>query len=154
MQLTKMTQEEFDRWAPRSRENYALDKVKANDFTQKEANEIAERDFLRLLPDGPNSKDNFLFSMKNDSKTKVGYAWFSVRGAPDNRKAFICDIIIEESYRGQGLGRRAMLLLEDEVKKLGLKEIGLHVFGFNEAAIKLYQSLGYQTTDLVMAKTI
>lgn len=49
---------------------------------------------------------------------------------------------------------RANNLTEQEAKNLGLKEIGLHVFGFNAPAIALYESLGYKTTDLVMAKTL
>lgn len=154
MKLTKMTQEEYDRWAPRSRAEYAQDKMKANRLTQAEAEEIAERDFHRLLPDGLNSKDNYLFTMKDPQAAQVGYIWFCVRGASDNRKAFVCDIVVEENHRGKGYGKAAMLLVEEEAKQIGLKEIGLHVFGFNKTAIGLYQSLGYQTTDLVMAKTL
>lgn len=148
-----MTQFEFDQWAPRSRESYAQDKMRANGYTKKEALEIAEKDFLSSLPEGLKSKDNYLFTMKVE-EANVGTIWFAVKGDVDNRKAFIYDIIVEESFRGQGLGRKAMVLVEDEVKKIGLKEIGLHVFGFNDAAIHLYKSLGYQTTDLVMAKTL
>lgn len=154
MKLEKMTKAEYDLWAPRCKRDYAQDKVRANRYTLAEANEIAEKDFLRILPDGLNSKDNYLFSIKNQQLTNVGYIWFCITGAVNNRKAFIYDIIVEERYRGQGFGKKAMLLIEEEVKKLGLKEIGLHVFGFNETAIRLYQSLGYQTTDLVMAKSL
>lgn len=153
MKLEQMTPEEFSLWAPRSKSGYANDKEKANGLTPKEAQEIAEKDFLRLLPEGLNSKDNFLYTMK-DGEIAVGYLWFCIRGAQDNRKAFLCDIIVEQEYRGKKLGKGAMLLLEEEVKQLGLKEIGLHVFGFNERATQLYKSLGYQVTDLVMAKRL
>lgn len=149
-----MTKDEFNHWAPRSRKGYAEDKRRANGYTEAEANNIADADFLRLLPDGLATKDNYLFTMKNEAGTSVGYLWFLVRGAENNRKAFIADIVVEEEHRGQGFGRQAMKLCEDEVRKLGLKEIGLHVFGFNKTAISLYRSLGYETTDLVMAKKI
>lgn len=153
MKLVPMTQADFDLWGPRSKNGFAQDKVRANGYTQKEAAEIAEEAFKRLLPDGFKSKDNYLYAMKNE-QTTVGYIWFCVRGAADNRKAFVCDIIVEEEFRGKGFGRKAMVQAEQEAKKLGLKEIGLHVFGFNETAIGLYKSLGYQTTDLVMAKPL
>ena len=153
MNLIPMTQSEYNHWAPRSREAYAKDKMRANGYTEEEAHKIAESDFLRLLPDGYETKEHHLFTMKDGDKT-VGYLWFMVRGAENNRKAFIADIIVEEEFRGQGFGKKAMKLLEEEVCKLGLKEIGLHVFGFNETAIALYTSLGYQTTDLVMAKKL
>jgi ribosomal protein S18 acetylase RimI-like enzyme len=55
---------------------------------------------------------------------------------------------------GKGYGKKAMLLLEEKVKALGLKNIGLHVFGHNHRAIGLYQSLNYQTTNLVMEKEL
>lgn len=154
MKLLRMSTRDYETWVLRSKRNYASDKVRANNLTEREANEIAEKDFLRLLPDGINTKDNFLFTIKSDVDAVLGYLWFSVRGAQDNRKAFICDIIIEEAHRGKGFGRQAMQLAEQEAKNLGLKEIGLHVFGFNAPAIALYESLGYKTTDLVMAKTL
>jgi ribosomal protein S18 acetylase RimI-like enzyme len=154
MKLEKMTQIDFEIWAPRSRQGYVEDKIKANGLTKNEAQEIAEKDFTRLLPDGLSSKDNYLYTMKNSDSTVVGYLWFCIRGAVDNRKAFLCDIVVNENYRGQGIGKSAMLQLEQEVKKLSLKEIGLHVFGFNEKAIRLYQSLGFRTTDLVMSKSL
>lgn len=47
-----------------------------------------------------------------------------------------------------------MLLLEEKVKKLGLKHIGLHVFGHNTAAVQLYNSLDYDTTSIMMEKAL
>ena len=154
MQLLKMTEAEFNEWAPRSRAGYAKDKMRANAYTQKEAEEIAEKDFARILPEGLNSKDSYLYSLNENQLGRVGFIWFRVQGAEENRKAFVCDIIVEPEFRGRGFGKLAMLGVEDEARKLGLKGIGLHVFGFNEPAIRLYQSLGYETTDLVMAKSL
>ncbi len=154
MQLIPMTEADFNQWAPRSREGYASDKMRANGYTQKEADDIAKKDFERLLPDGVRTKDQYLFTMDDRALGRVGYIWFRVQGAADNRKAFVCDIIVELEFRGRGFGKKALLLLEDEARNLDLKGIGLHVFGFNEVAIKLYQSIGYETTDLVMAKPL
>jgi ribosomal protein S18 acetylase RimI-like enzyme len=154
MKLSSMTEEEYKRWAPRSRQSYAQDKMKANGLTLGEAEKIAEQDFLRILPEGLNSKDNFLFTAKNEEDTILGFVWYCLRGMEDNRRAFICDILVVEQFRGQGYGRQMMEQVEQEARKQGLKRVGLHVFGFNAAAIKLYQSLGYLTTDLVMEKSL
>lgn len=154
MKLERMTKSDYEIWAPRSLNGYAEDKIKANRLTKKEAYQIAESDFKKLLPDGFTSKDNYLYTMKSENSEVVGYLWFCIRGALDNRKAWLCDIVVNENHRGSGFGKSAMLLLEEEVKKLGLKEIGLHVFGFNQVAINLYQSLGFNTTDLVMSKSL
>lgn len=154
LKLVKMTEAEFQTWQARNKKDYAADKMKANRLTQKEADEIAERDIKRLLPDGRESADNYLFSVKKEQNELVGYIWFGARGPADNRKAYLYDIVIEDHCQGQGLGKATMLLLEEEVKALGIDEIGLHVFGFNTRAIQLYQALGYETTDLMMAKKL
>jgi ribosomal protein S18 acetylase RimI-like enzyme len=154
MKIKLMSETEYNIWAPRSRASYAADKMRANSLTQEEAEKTAQDDFNRLLPDGRNSKDNFLFSAKDECGNILGFIWFCVRGAEGNRRAFICDVIIEEQHRGKGYGKQMMLLVEQEAKKEGLNRIGLHVFGFNDTAIRLYQSLGYATTDLVMEKSL
>jgi ribosomal protein S18 acetylase RimI-like enzyme len=154
MKITPMSEAEYNVWAPRSRAAYAADKMRANELTKEEADKIAQDDFERLLPDGHRSKDNFLFTLKDEKQNLAGFSWFVIRGPEDNRRAFVCDIVVDESYRGKGYGRQLMLFMENEARKLGLKRIGLHVFGFNETAIGLYRSLGYETTDLVMEKTL
>ena len=154
MKLEKMTQTDFEVWAPRSRQDYADDQIRANGLTKHEAYEFSERDFARLLPDGLSTKDNYLYTIKHSDRKVVGYLWFCIRGADDCRKALLCEIVIDENYRGQGIGKRAMLQFEQEVMKLGLNKIDLHVFGYNENAIRLYQSLGFKTTKLVMSKSL
>jgi ribosomal protein S18 acetylase RimI-like enzyme len=154
IKLRNMLESEFEIFTKLSKANYTRDKIKANGLTQEEAESVAEADFARILPDGFASKDNYLFMIVDKQEESVGHLWFVIRGAEDNRKAFLADIFLSEKARGKGYGRRAMICLEEEVQKLGLKHIGLHVFGFNERAIGLYLSLGYLTTDLVMEKTL
>lgn len=154
MQLEPMTSDEFEVWAPKSRNQYAIDKVRANGFTQKEAEALAMESFTRILPDGYNSKDNFLFTVKSSESELLGYLWYCLRGADNNRKAWLCDILVEEKHRGKGVGRKTMELLEEDVRSKGICHIGLHVFAFNSVARSLYESLGYQTTDLSMEKSL
>ncbi len=47
-----------------------------------------------------------------------------------------------------------MIAIEGLVKEAGGTEIALNVFGFNEPARRLYDSLGYGVVRTVMAKTI
>lgn len=154
VKLEPMTNAEYSFWAPRSQKGYAQDKMKANHYTEDEANAIAADDFARILPKGLESPDNYLFSARNEAGTVLGYIWFCIRGVEHNRQAFVCDVIIEPEFRGHGHGRKIMELAEIEAKKVGAKRMGLHVFGFNTRAINLYQSLGYETTDLVMEKPL
>jgi ribosomal protein S18 acetylase RimI-like enzyme len=154
MKLDRMSESEYSLWSPRCRKSYAQDKMKANGLTKSEAEKIAQEDFKSILPDGLSSKDNFLYSAKDDEHNIIGFVWFGVRGSEDNRRAFIFDVIVEEQFRGKGYGKQIMRMAEAEARKFGLKRIGLHVFGFNVAAIGLYKSLGYHTTDLVMEKEL
>jgi ribosomal protein S18 acetylase RimI-like enzyme len=72
----------------------------------------------------------------------------------DRSIAFVYDIEIDPAFRGSGLGRAAMLLLEDEAKRLGLAEIRLNVFGGNDVARSLYRSLGYDEFAIGMRKRL
>lgn len=154
IELQKMSETEFNEFLILSKRNYTNDKMRANDLSKEEATEIAEADFNRYLPDGYGSPNNYLFVIKDKENNQVGHLWYVTRGPEEKRKAYIADIFLHADFRGKGYGRKTMELLEDEVKSQGLGHIGLHVFGFNTAAINLYQSLGYETTDLVMEKTL
>lgn len=151
--LTRMTQEEYDVWIARSLANYRDENIK-NGLTFEEAQKKSDEDFKRLLPFGRNSEDQYIYSIKENGNSWIGTLWFGVRGASDNRKAFIYDIVLDESTRGKGYGKKAMLLLETEVQNLGLRHIGLHVFGHNTVARNLYESLGYGITNLNMEKQL
>ena len=154
IKFQQMTLEEFDKFKTISKENYKKSKIKANNLSAHEAEKIANDDFSRYLPNGYHSKDSFLYTLVTSKNEPVGYLWYVVRGNKKNRKAFIADILIYEKYRGKGLGKAAMLMLEEHVKNEGLESIGLHVFGFNQRAIDLYKSLDYEVTDLVMEKKL
>ena len=47
-----------------------------------------------------------------------------------------------------------MLLAEEYARSHGARSLGLSVFGFNDAARRLYESLGYGTTTVKMAKPL
>jgi GNAT superfamily N-acetyltransferase len=47
-----------------------------------------------------------------------------------------------------------MQLAETEAKALGCTRLGLHVFAINKVAHHLYESCGYNVTDLSMVKTL
>jgi ribosomal protein S18 acetylase RimI-like enzyme len=101
------------------------------------------------MPNGILAKDNYVFDVIHN-QAPVGVVWLK----QDASDWYIFDIDIEESRRGSGLGRKTMLAIEAHVKNLGGSSIGLSVFAFNEIAIKLYESEGYQTIRLAMKKDI
>lgn len=58
--------------------------------------------------------------------------------------AMVTTVWVAESYRGTGLAKKIMHALSNEVFNIGLKQIVLQVLKSNEAAVGLYQSLGYE----------
>jgi RimJ/RimL family protein N-acetyltransferase len=56
--------------------------------------------------------------------------------------------------RGQGLGTAALAALEEWARARGITTIGLHVFGDNEGAWRLYRRLGYIETSVQMEKRL
>ncbi len=86
----------------------------------------------------------------------VGYLWI---GPADWRRRragawWVWDVLVDEGRRGEGLGRATMLLAEEYATAHGARTLGLSVFGFNLAARRLYESLGYGTTSVKMAKRL
>lgn len=150
MILQPMNEAEYADWSKRATLDYATAKRKANDLTEKEAHDLAVRSFAELLPHGVRTPGHHLYTMKEGGEN-VGTVWL---GFKSPGRAFVFDIIVEENHRGHGYGRSAMRQLETEARRLGATRIGLHVFGYNKMAIQLYISLGYETTDLVMEKSL
>ena len=152
VKLVSMNEEEYGIWIARSIVNYIDENVKAG-MTLAEAKKKSDDDFARLLPDGLQSPDQHIMSIKAEG-IWVGTLWIGVRGPIDNRKAFIYDIVLDDSAKGKGYGKKAMTLLEDKVRALGLRHIALHVLGHNTVARNLYTTLGYEITNLNMEKSL
>jgi RimJ/RimL family protein N-acetyltransferase len=61
---------------------------------------------------------------------------------------------MDPAHRGAGYGTAALLALEDWCRANGFDSIGLHVFGHNEGAWRLYKRLGYTETSVQMEKRL
>jgi RimJ/RimL family protein N-acetyltransferase len=148
--LKPMTSKEFDSFLDRSVKAYAEEKAAAGNWAPEEALENSKADFQRLLPNGENSADNYLYTIC-DGDNKVGVIWLARIG---KEAGYIYDINIESSHQGNGYGKQAMLEIEKVAKSLGLSRIELHVFGHNRTARNLYEKLEYEVTNVIMAKKL
>jgi ribosomal protein S18 acetylase RimI-like enzyme len=65
---------------------------------------------------------------------------WSVLSAP---VPYISNLAVAQSFRRRGVGRQLLLACEQVVQTWGRHEIYLHVRGENQAAQRLYTSVGY-----------
>ncbi|WP_261793555.1 N-acetyltransferase [Staphylococcus xylosus] len=72
----------------------------------------------------------------------------------EEKKCFIYDIKIKDTYRGKGLGTKTMECIEEYCKDKDVESIGLHVFGHNKRAVSLYNKIGFETTNYRMEKRL
>ena len=154
--LRPLREDELPDYLSRGQTSYARDMVAQAGIPEAAARAKAEHDWQHLLPDGLASAGQFLFALEDRSSgERVGDLWFAERDSDFGGKgAFIYSIEIFEEFRGRGLGRQAMLLLEDEVRSRGLDRITLNVFGGNDVARRLYRSTGYAETAVFMSKEL
>jgi GNAT superfamily N-acetyltransferase len=152
--LRPMRPDEFASFESESKRGYARDMSENGGVDPDAARRKAEHDFARLLPDGLASASQFLFVIEDERGETKGTLWFAEEERHGRRCAFLYDIHVNEASRGQGIGRRAMQLLEREARARELDSIELNVFGGNTVARSLYHSLGYTEASVGMRKAL
>jgi ribosomal protein S18 acetylase RimI-like enzyme len=148
-----MTQAEYEVFLERTIPEYAADKIRAGQWAESEALERSRKEFLADLPQGVQTRDNYLYTLY-DGDTAVGLIWMRAYLDHPTKDGFIFELYVEENQRGKGYGKQAMLLIEEKAREFGLKSIGLHVFGSNKVARNLYEAVGYEVTSVNMSKTL
>lgn len=140
-------------WLDRSAAEYAADLVTLGatpEDARRRARESLDRDFPGGLPSG----EHAVFDLVDGAGGRVGYLWVGPDSSEDPGAWWVWDVVVDTEHRGQGYGRQAMLLGEDYARAQGATSLGLSVFGFNTSARGLYESLGYETTSVKMAKSL
>ena len=82
--------------------------------------------------------------------TAGGYVVGPTGNVDGERYGFVEFVVVDERYRGLGVGRA---LLEELITRLAMKgadEIYLEVDPKNEAAVRLYSSLGFSVSYVTM----
>jgi|WetSurMetagenome_2_1015567.scaffolds.fasta_scaffold788665_2 ribosomal protein S18 acetylase RimI-like enzyme len=155
VRLVPMTATEYQPYLDMSVREYAEEKVQAGNWQPEEALERSAQEFHKYLPDGVATKDNYLYDIVDETLgVRVGLIWLARMMQGTKPIMFIYDFRIDEAQRRKGYGEQAMLAAEVQAKALGYDTIALHVFGFNHAARALYEKLGYEITNINMAKKL
>lgn len=151
--LRPMTGAEFGDWRKHSVESFAQDLARARRRPIEAARVRAAAEFEELLPDGLETVGAWLFVVLDDADVSIGTLWLG-RHPERSDLAFVYELEIKESARRRGYGRAAMLAAEHVARSAGMSEIGLNVFGFNDPARGLYDSIGYRVVATQMTKRL
>lgn len=150
VKLEPIQQKDFEIFLERGIREYADDHIRNGNWSPEGALEKSRKEFEQLLPDGIKSQHQYLYSIIDEDSSKIGVLWVQIK----DQKAFIYDFIIDESFRGKGYGKQALVTLDEKLKSMDVQSVGLHVFGDNVTAQELYKKMGYQITGIHMKKVL
>jgi len=152
--LRPITDAEFSAWLSRAIPAYAADKIASGAWAQELGLERSWKEYGALLPAGKDTPGHFIHSILDESGAPVGTLWFAAEERGSARVAYVYNVEVRPEYRRQGHARRAFAALEDEIGRLGLEGIALHVFAHNTAAQALYAGLGFRPTNFNLYKPL
>lgn len=144
--LAPMTAGRFTDFAAASEAAFAQELAASGRYSEADAAVESHRQMQVELPDGIDSEGQRLFTAEVDG-AEVGVLWIGVRTRGGRPHGFILDIEIAQEHRRKGYGRDVMHAAEREAARFGADSMGLHVFGFNTGAVRLYESLGYRRVE-------
>lgn len=90
----------------------------------------------------------------------IGFAEAYIMSSPDfpvikKRSWLLIDGIgVDESCRGTGAGQRLLNELEERIKEIGIHEVELKVYEFNNQAINFYEKNGFKELSRTMTKKL
>lgn len=90
--------------------------------------------------------DAVLFVARLDGRI-VGTLTLALYQIPTGRKAWIEDVVVDDSARGHGMGEALSRAAVDEAWRRGAKDVSLTSRPSREAANRLYQRMGFQLRD-------
>jgi ribosomal protein S18 acetylase RimI-like enzyme len=89
------------------------------------------------------SRDSVLYLARIDGRI-VGSLTLAFYRIPTGLKAWIEDVVVDESARGQGVGEALNTTAIDEARRRGAKNVSLTSRASRESANRLYQRLGFK----------
>jgi ribosomal protein S18 acetylase RimI-like enzyme len=152
IRLREKSDDDLTVWLEVLWDDYEKDLIDSGLSREAAAANIA-RNRSQLFVDGEPVEGQFFFDVVRD-ELKVGSLWLSHQPDRSPHEWFIYDVVVDEAYRGQGLGRATMQAAEEFARSRGGTRLALNVFGPNTVARRLYESMDYQTQSIQMFKDL
>jgi GNAT superfamily N-acetyltransferase len=149
VELREKTDNDLRIWLATMFDDYRKDLIEAGNSSE-EAERNIERNRSQLFVGDEPAEGQFIFDVLRGEE-KVGTLWLGVRSGTD---WWIYDIVVDEEFRGTGLGRPTLRAAEEYVQAHGGTRLGLNVFGPNAVARHLYDAVGYVVVSTQMIKDL
>jgi ribosomal protein S18 acetylase RimI-like enzyme len=143
VELRPLSPDDFERRRARLIAAFADDLVDNSGVTREQAEEESTRQLDTMLPGGVDTPGQVLRKAVDGDGTEVGFLWIAAAGLSHPDMAWVGVIEVRPEARSRGVGSRMMLAAEDDLRRRGTARLGLHVFGHNTGAQRLYTRLGY-----------
>jgi ribosomal protein S18 acetylase RimI-like enzyme len=146
---------DFHAWLLQAIPAFALSNVENGHWTLAESIDKSRQAHADLLPQGLETPGQFFVHLHDDaSGERVGALWWCEADKAGRREAWVYNIEIDAAARRRGFARAAFAELERVVRARGVQQLGLHVFGHNTGARRLYDELGFEATSITMRKVL
>jgi ribosomal protein S18 acetylase RimI-like enzyme len=142
VELRPLSAGDLERRRPRLVAAFADDLVEHSGVGRAEAEAESVRQLDAMLPEGVETPGQLLRVAIEDGE-EVGFIWIAAAGLSHPDMAWIGVIEVPPEHRSRGIGSRMMLAAEADLRRRGTSRLGLHVFGHNTGAQRLYTRLGY-----------
>lgn len=144
--LQPMDEERYHTFHQRSLDLYASELLESGSVEDpEEAVRASSQEMANLLPDGRATPGQLLFSAVDTAGETVGEVWIALQP----HRAFLYDIMVDPTRRGQGLGTQMLRAAAAVTREHGRSVLALNVFGNNEGARRLYERSGFVTTESI-----
>lgn len=109
---------------------------------------LTMQELKRILAQGRDHCNFVVIRAKVGKKTHiVGTATVTLTYVPTGRVAMVEDVIVDDAFRGQGLGRKLIQKLIDIARAKKAKHISLYTNVARVAANAMYQKMGFFKKD-------
>lgn len=97
-----------------------------------------------------------IFVAVDENDECIGYCFCQIRDIPKAANfvpikiLFIDDLCVDDSCRGQNIGKKLFEYVKEEAKRIGCYEVTLNVWEGNDSAIKFYNKMGMKVKETQM----
>lgn len=117
------------------------------DIFKSGAKKYSREEFAEII----NDENKPVFASFDDAGLLSGYVFCVITESKDhcvlvdNKTLFIDDFCVDETARGQHIGKKLFEAVKLYAESIGARHINLNVWEFNTGAIRFYEKLGFST---------